>query len=100
MWGRRRAREARSMRVVPGFGPVALAAGLLLSCGGAFAASTEKGKGAYVQDGCGECRGVPAQGATAGPTLAPDPMPLETFTAFVRTTNRAMPPYAEPVLPN
>jgi mono/diheme cytochrome c family protein len=27
-------------------------------------------------------------------------MPLETFTAFVRTTNRAMPPYAEAILPN
>ena len=27
-------------------------------------------------------------------------LPLEAFVAFVRTTNRAMPPYSEKVLPN
>ena len=27
-------------------------------------------------------------------------MPIETFTAFVRTSNRAMPPYPEAVLSN
>jgi len=27
-------------------------------------------------------------------------MPLETFTAFLRSTNAAMPPYSEKVLPN
>ena len=27
-------------------------------------------------------------------------MPLETFVAFVRSTNRAMPPYSEKILPN
>ena len=88
------------MRMVPGFGPVALGAGLLLSCGGAFAASAEKGKAAYIQHGCWQCHGMQAQGGIAGPKLAPDPMPLETFTAFVRTTKRTMPPYAEAILPN
>jgi mono/diheme cytochrome c family protein len=88
------------MRVVRGFGSAVLAAGLLLSCGGAFAASAEKGKGAYIQHGCWQCHGLQAQGGIAGPKLAPDPMPLETFTAYVRTTNRAMPPYSEAILPN
>ena len=88
------------MRVVRGFGPVALAAGLLLSCGGAFAASAEKGKAAYIQHGCWQCHGMQGQGSTAGPKLAPDAMPIETFTAFVRTTNRAMPPYSEAILSN
>src|SRR4029450_9131889 len=88
------------MRVVRGFGPVALPRRLLLSCGGAFAASAEKGKTAYIQHGCWQCHGMQAQGGIAGPKLAPDPMPLERFTAFVRTTNRAMPPYAEAILPN
>jgi mono/diheme cytochrome c family protein len=88
------------MRVLRGFGPVALAASLLLSCGGALAASAEKGKGAYIQHGCWQCHGLQAQGGIAGPKLAPDPMPLETFTAYVRTTNRAMPPYSEAILPN
>jgi hypothetical protein len=33
-----------------------------------------------------------------GPKLVPDPMPVEAFNAYVRTTNRAMPPYREAVL--
>ena len=92
------------MGLVRGFGlAAALAAGLLfgylLSCGGAFAASAEKGKTAYIQHGCWQCHGVQAQGGP-GPKLAPDPIPIETFTAFVRTTNRAMPPYSEAILSN
>ena len=96
------------MRSVYGLGQAALAAGLLLGCllgsplgcGGAFAASAEKGKTAYIQHGCWQCHGIEAQGGVTGPKLAPDPIPIETFTAFVRTTNRAMPPYSEAILSN
>ncbi len=92
------------MGLVRGFGQAALAAGLLLGClfggGGAFAASAEKGKTAYIQHGCWQCHGMQAQGGVTGPKLAPDPMPIETFTAFVRTTDRAMPPYSEAILSN
>lgn len=88
------------MRALRGLGPAVLAAGLFLSCGGACAASAEKGKAAYIQHGCWQCHGLQGQGGITGPKLAPDPMPLETFTAFVRTTNRAMPPYSEAILSN
>ena len=88
------------MRSVRGLVPAVLAAGVLLSCGGAFAASAEKGKAAFIQHGCWQCHGMQGQGSTAGPKLAPDAMPIETFTAFVRTTNRAMPPYSEAILSN
>jgi mono/diheme cytochrome c family protein len=92
------------MRLVRGLRQAALAAGLLLGClldsNGAFAASVEKGKAAYIQHGCWQCHGLQAQGGVTGPKLAPDPMPVETFTAFVRTTNRAMPPYSEAILSN
>jgi ubiquinol-cytochrome c reductase cytochrome c subunit len=71
---------------------------LLLGSGAASAASAEKGKAAYVQHGCWQCHGFQGQGAATGPKLAPDPIPVEAFTAFVRTTNRAMPPYSEAVL--
>ena len=37
---------------------------------------------------------------SGGKVLAPDPRPYEAFTTFVRSTNRAMPPYSEKVLPN
>jgi mono/diheme cytochrome c family protein len=81
-------------------GLAALAAGLVLGCGGALAASAEKGKIAFVQHGCWQCHGFQGQGGVAGPKLAPEPLALETLTAFVRTSNRAMPPYMEAILSN
>jgi ubiquinol-cytochrome c reductase cytochrome c subunit len=99
------------MRPIISAGLAALAAGLAGSvlvagsllcfgCGPAMAASAEKGRTAYVQHGCWQCHGLQGQGATTGPKLAPDPLPVEAFTAFVRTTDRLMPPYMEPVLSN
>ena len=81
-------------------GLAALAAGLVLGCGGALAASAEKGKTAFLQHGCLQCHGFQGQGGNAGPKLAPDPMPFDTFANFVRTTNRTMPPYREAILSN
>jgi mono/diheme cytochrome c family protein len=85
------------------WGLAALAAGLLIGQGAAIGASAEKGKAAYMQFGCWQCHGTQGQGSvvtSGGKVLAPDPMPFEAFTAFVRTTNRAMPPYSEAVLSN
>ena len=78
----------------------ALAAGLLIGRVGALAASADKGKASYITFGCWGCHGTVGQGGIAGPKLAPDPMPYDTFVAFVRTTNRTMPPYREAVLSN
>jgi ubiquinol-cytochrome c reductase cytochrome c subunit len=77
-----------------------LAAGVMSDSGTARAASAEKGKVAYVQHGCWQCHGFQGQGGVTGPKLAPDPIAIEAFTAFVRTTDRAMPPYTEKVLSN
>ena len=55
-------------------------------------------KRAFMKAGCWQCHGTVGQGAVTGPRLAPDPMPYETFAAFVRTSSRAMPPYREKVL--
>jgi ubiquinol-cytochrome c reductase cytochrome c subunit len=82
------------------WGLAAVAAGLLIGQGAAFGASAEKGKTAYMQFGCWGCHGTVGQGGVTGPKLAPDPLPAEAFTAFVRTTNRALPPYREAVLSN
>lgn len=86
------------MRCVRVVGLAALAAGFVLGCGGAFAASAEKGKTAFVQHGCWQCHGFRGQGGVAGLKLAPDPIAFETFSAFVRGTNRFMPPYQEAIL--
>ena len=91
------------MRYRVGVALTALAVSALFVHGAALAASAEKGKAAYMKFGCWQCHGTLGQGssiASQGKVLAPDPLPYETFTAFVRTTNRAMPPYSEAVLPN
>jgi len=77
-----------------------LLAGLLAGQGAALAVSAENGKRVYMQVGCWQCHGTVGQGGAAGPKIAPDPLPYETLAAFVRTTNRAMPPYREAVLSN
>ena len=64
------------------------------------AASAEAGKAAFAKSGCWQCHGTVGQGGIAGPKLAPEPLPLEAFSAFVRTTNRQMPPFNENVLSN
>ena len=84
-------------------GLAALAAGLLVGQGAALAASAEKGKIAFVKHGCWQCHGFEGQGSVAtsnGKVLAPDPLPFETFSSFVRTTNGQMPPFREAVLTN
>ena len=87
------------MRCARIIGPAILVAGLALGQA-ALAASAEKGKIAFVQHGCWQCHGFLGQGASSGAKLAPDPIPLEAFAAFVRTTDRVMPPYSESVLSN
>src|SRR5262245_40613502 len=78
-------------------GLVALAAGVVIG-NVAVAASAEKGKTAYAKQGCWQCHGFVGQGGVTGPKLAPDPMPLEALIVFLRTTNRTMPPYRQPIL--
>jgi len=80
----------------------AVAAGVVLGHGVALAADAAQGKAAFIKYGCWQCHGIEGQGSaitSAGKVLAPDPMPLDTFVAFVRSTDRAMPPYSEKVLP-
>ena len=87
------------MRFVIKLSLAALAASFVMS-GAAYAASAEKGKTAYVQHGCWGCHGFVGQGGITGPKLGPDPMPMESFSAFVRSTNGPMPPYSEKMLSN
>jgi mono/diheme cytochrome c family protein len=78
-----------------------VAAGLLLWQGAAFAADPAKGKQNFMKYGCWQCHGTVGQGSPiTGPKLAPDPIPLEAMSAFIRGSNRQMPPYREAVLPN
>lgn len=79
-----------------------LAASAAFGDGAALAASAAQGKVAFMKYGCWQCHGTQGHGSVAsnGKVLAPDPLPYESFSAFVRSTNGAMPPYSEHVLPN
>ena len=77
-----------------------LAAALISGFGAANAASADAGRGLYLKYGCWQCHGTQGQGGVAGPRIAPDPMPSDAFSAFVRTTKGQMPPYSAEVLPD
>ena len=83
---------------------LAVVAGVVLGHGAALAAGdATKGKAAFMKSGCWQCHGTQGQGSastSAGKVLAPDPLPWEGFSSFVRTSNGGMPPYSEKILPN
>ena len=79
-------------------GLAALAAGLIVGQATAVAASAENGKVEFMKHGCWQCHGERGQGASTGPRLAPDPIPFDTLSNFVRTTSRQMPPFHEQIL--
>jgi ubiquinol-cytochrome c reductase cytochrome c subunit len=58
----------------------------------------DRGKQTYTKVGCYQCHGREAQGASTGPRLGPDPIPLAQFTRYVRAPRNEMPPYTAKVL--
>jgi mono/diheme cytochrome c family protein len=82
-------------------GLAALAAGLALGSSAALAAGdAAKGKQNFMKYGCWQCHGTVGQGSpVSGPKLAPEPIPLEAMSSFIRSSRRAMPPYRVEVLP-
>lgn len=61
-------------------------------------ADADHGKQIYMTIGCYQCHGREAQGASTGPRLGPDPLPLPQFIRAVRTPRNEMPPYTNRVL--
>jgi ubiquinol-cytochrome c reductase cytochrome c subunit len=78
----------------------ALTAGLMLAQGSAVAASAASGERVFMRAGCWQCHGTMGQGGAAGPKIAPDPLPFEALSSFVRTSNREMPAYRQTILPD
>jgi mono/diheme cytochrome c family protein len=79
-------------------GLAALAAGLALAQGSAVAASAENGERVFMRAGCWQCHGTMGQGGATGPKIAPDPLPFDALSSFVRTSNREMPAYRQAIL--
>jgi ubiquinol-cytochrome c reductase cytochrome c subunit len=57
-----------------------------------------RGKATFLRVGCYQCHGREAQGASTGPRLGPNPIPLAAFTRAVRTPRNEMPPYSMKLL--
>jgi len=70
----------------------------LTLAGTANAASIENGRKLYDVTGCYQCHGHVGQGGSAGPKLAPEPLPLEALRDFIRNTDKQMPPYPASIL--
>ncbi len=75
----------------------AVAASLVVGFASVSSAS-DKGKALFVKHGCWQCHGFVGQGGIAGPALAPEVMPLEAMSGFIRNANRSMPRYTEAIL--
>ena len=62
-------------------------------------ALAEHGRALFVTIGCYECHGTVGQGSrSAGPRLAPQPIPFEAFLQELRRPINDMPPYVAAVL--
>jgi mono/diheme cytochrome c family protein len=87
------------MRLYLAFAAVLTVTGLV--SGPVLAASAEHGKTVFIQKGCWQCHGTVGQGSIAtsgGKRLAPDPLPWDAFSGFVRSSNRSMPPFSGKIL--
>jgi mono/diheme cytochrome c family protein len=62
--------------------------------------AVERGQQTFVRVGCYQCHGREAQGASTGPRLGPNPLPLAAFTRAIRTPRNEMPPYSVKLLPD
>jgi ubiquinol-cytochrome c reductase cytochrome c subunit len=63
------------------------------------AGNAENGKRVFTKNGCYECHGREGQGSNmTGPRIAPDPVPFETLSSYVRKPRGEMPPYTAKVV--
>jgi ubiquinol-cytochrome c reductase cytochrome c subunit len=60
--------------------------------------AVERGKHMFMKIGCYQCHGREAQGASTGPRLGPNPLPLPAFARAIRTPRNDMPPYSMRIL--
>ncbi|HEY1472565.1 MAG TPA: cytochrome c [Pseudolabrys sp.] len=89
------------MRIQIGVVLAGLVVGLMFGNAAALAASAENGKIAYVKNGCWQCHGLLGQGSLVtsnGTVLSNSQLPFDAFKNYVRTANRAMPPYSDKIL--
>jgi mono/diheme cytochrome c family protein len=63
------------------------------------AGNAENGKRVFNKNGCYECHGREGQGSTmTGPRIAPNPVPFDVLSRYVRKPTGEMPPYTAKVV--
>jgi mono/diheme cytochrome c family protein len=83
------------------FALAVLAASLIATSGARAEGDGQKGKVAFIKNGCWQCHDFNGQGSVAtsnGKVIARTQLPLDAFVAFVRTTNGPMPPFRAAIL--
>jgi mono/diheme cytochrome c family protein len=61
--------------------------------------NAENGKKIFNKNGCYECHGREGQGSTmTGPRIAPDPVPFDVLSRYLRKPTGEMPPYTAKVI--
>ena len=82
----------------------AVMAASLFGASSAFAAQAApqgdaaKGKANFERVGCYQCHGYEAQGGSAGPRLAPRPIPYAQLMKYVRHPTNEMPPFTDKIV--
>jgi mono/diheme cytochrome c family protein len=63
--------------------------------------NAQNGRKLFASDGCYQCHGYEAQGATpTGPRLGPRPIAFVQFSKYIRQPTGQMPPYTSKVVPD
>ena len=60
--------------------------------------NAQNGRKLFASFGCYQCHGYEAQGGSAGPRLAPRPIPYAQVMKYVRHPTGEMPPFTEKIV--
>jgi len=89
------------MRTLVTLGMTGFVTAAILAQAPAPAGDAKNGKKLFAADGCYQCHGYEAQGATpTGPRLGPKPIAFAQFSKLVRQPIGQMPPYTVKSLPD
>jgi mono/diheme cytochrome c family protein len=89
------------MRTLVTLGLTLIVTAAILAQAPAPAGDAKNGRKLFAADGCYQCHGYEAQGATpTGPRLGPRPIAFAQFSKYVRQPTGQMPPYTTKSIPD
>jgi ubiquinol-cytochrome c reductase cytochrome c subunit len=91
----------KAMRTLVTLGLTLIVTAAILAQAPAPAGDARNGRKLFAADGCYQCHGYEAQGATpTGPRLGPKPIAFAQFSKYVRQPTGQMPPYTTKSIPD